>query len=179
MDSTDIYQKIEKRTLEIEKILTEFLLSWNSNDSHVKIKCKSDSSKAIATIYYEIVNNNVKGEYFKEDGLINKFKVASISEIAAMLFMPLQFDDLSFKYSNASINKLNARFATTLGIQMLNLIHLKETTQNLPIIKSEITKAAVISHNYWVRFFDKSNSYSVYLNSNFWEMYFAALMLEK
>lgn len=180
MDSTLLAEKIKKRTEELQKMLSEFLKSWNSVEYHVKIKMNDNAAEAISTIYFEIVQGNLKGVYLKEDGFINRYKVASATEIACMLVKPLRFNDPSQPQTDSGINRINARLATTLALQILNGLHFKDFGIYLPAAKNENTLAAIGSHTYWVRYFiGDDNAYPVFLNSTFWEMYMSTLLLEQ
>jgi len=174
----ELSEKIKKRTGEIENFLRIFLENWNSNENHVKIKCIEDASEMIATIYFHIIYNNVKGEYFKHDGHINRYKVASGTEIACMLVKPLKFDQPGYNNSENNIAKINARLATELAIQILYSIHFEDHNDYPNPTKDKAILAALGSHTYWVRYFDETKYLPVYLNSTFWEMYMAAITLE-
>jgi hypothetical protein len=171
--------KLQKRTDEIERILKTFIVSWNANPSHIRIKAISDASINIATVYYTILNNNVKGEYLKEDGFANRFKVASLTEISCMLVSPIRIEDMSISQPSSAKTKLNARFSTTAALQMLNGIYHLHAGLYLPNISNEQIKSSMISHSYWVRYFlPDDNPYPIFLNSTFWEMFVAALSLQ-
>ena len=176
MDSDKSVEKIKKRTGEISSYLNEFLSTWNSNYNNVQIKCIDNAAKAIATIYFEIINTNVKGEYFKNDGHLNRFKVASGTEIACMLLKPLSFIDSTLSTDENNV-KINARLATVLAIQLLYSIHFKDVADFPKETTDEQILFALGSHTYWVRYFDETKAYPVYLNSTFWQMYLAAIIL--
>jgi hypothetical protein len=179
MDSNPLNAKIEKRTQELQIFLNDFVSSWNSNKNHVQINCENEAAKKIASIYFEIINNNVKGEYFKNDGFVNRYKVASATEIACMLVKPLGINDERYKEQPADKVKINARLATTLAIQMLYSIHFKEEGDYPAPTENKRVLAAIGSHTYWVRYFDETKFHPVYLNSTFWEIYMAAILTEQ
>jgi hypothetical protein len=172
-------KKLQKRTDEIERILKAFILNWNANPSHIKIKSIPNAAMDIATVYYTILNNNIKGEYLKEDGFVNRFKVASLTEISCMLISPIRIQDINLPQTSSAKTKLNARFATTAALQMLNGIYHLHAGLYLPNISNEQIKSAMNSHSYWVKYFlPDDNPYPIFLNSTFWEMFVAALSLQ-
>jgi hypothetical protein len=180
MDSNSIAKQIEKRRGEIEKILNEFLKNWNSVDHFPKIKAKKNAAEIISNTYFDIIRANLKGLYLKQDGFINRYKVASGTEIACMLVMPLKLNDLSYKKQDGDLEKLNARLASYLAFQILNGLHFVDNGYYLQAPKNEITQSAYVNHTYWIRYFevDDNNAYPIFLNSTFWEMYVSAIVLE-
>lgn len=178
MDNGNSVEKIIKRTGEIDAFLTEFINTWNSIPNSRKISCKEKAAEAIATIYFEIVNSNVKGEYFKNDGHLNRYKVASGTEIACMLFRPLQLTD-PYLSTDENNTKVNAQLATYLAIQLLYSIHFKDVSKFPKQTTNQELLFSLGSHTYWVRYFDENKAYPVYLNSTFWQMYLSAIILEQ
>lgn len=179
MDSATLSEKITARTEEIQLIIDKFVSKWNGNPGFAPIKVIDGAAEKISTVYFHLIHETVKGHYLKEDGFVNRFKVASGTEIACMLVNPIRFEDTTSKYNTESDkSKLNARFATTAAFQMLYSIHFDNESDYLGIAKNERTVTALKNHTDWLRFFDYSNSYPIFLNSIFWEMYMSALLLE-